>query len=108
MLIGAVILAAIAILLRLLGFETTGQLVWTLVVVALLWGCAQASLLLRPEGQGRLPQEDDDEKTIRESGRSRSILERFFPGSSMRSGFYNRGNEEVWDGNEKLPPHPSY
>ncbi len=111
MLVGAVILGAIAIILRILGFETTGQLIWFLVVVALLWGCAQVSLLLRPEERERLPQSVDDERAVSESwvgGRPRSIAERLFPGSSMQSGFYNTSNEEIWDSNEKLPPHPSY
>ena len=93
--VGAVILAGIGVLLWQLGFETTSQLLWFLVVVALLWCCAQVSFLLRP-----------DERSASASwGRRRTWLDRFFPGASMRSGIYNRGDEEVWDGNEKLPPH---
>ena len=104
--VGAVLLAGLGIVFRLLGFETTGQLLWFLMVVALLWGCAQVSFLLRPEGQGRLTRGVDNELPVSMSWASkRTFLDRFLPGASMRSGIYNKGNEEVWDGNQNLPPH---
>ena len=108
-LIGAVVLAVLSILLWLLGFETTSQLVWFLVVIALLWACAQVSFLLRPDWRARIMRSSDSETPISTNwARRRTFLDRLLPGATMRSGFYNRGNEEVWDGNEKLPPHPSY
>ncbi len=110
-LIGALILIAIDVVLRVLGLETNSQLIWFLVVIALLWGCAQVALRLRPEGPEMLARgEDSGEETPDSwvSGRTKPFFERLFPGSTVRSGFYNKGNEEVWDGNEKLPPHPSY
>ena len=101
-LFGAVILAALDFVLRLFGYETTSQLIWFLVVIALLWGCAQVSFLLRPE----ISRSNDGERPISASWASkRTFLDRFLPGASMRSGIYNRGNEEVWDGNQNLPPH---
>lgn len=104
--VGAVILAGLGIVFRLLGFETTGQLLWFLVVIALLWGCAQVSFLLRPEGQGSLTRDGANERPISESWASkRTFLDRFLPGASMRSGIYNKGDEDVWDGNQRLPPH---
>jgi hypothetical protein len=104
-LVGAIVLAGLGILFWLLGFETTGQLLWFLVVVALLWGCAQVSFLLRPDRAGRRA----DEESISASRTSRrTLLDQFLPGASMRSGIYNKRNEEVWDSNENLPPHTSY
>lgn len=105
-LFGAVILVGLDIVLRLFGFETTSQLIWFLLVIALLWGCAQVSFLLRPEGQGRLTRGVDNQRPVSMSWASkRTFLDRFLPGASMRSGIYNKGNEEVWDGNQNLPPH---
>ncbi len=94
-LVGIGILAGLGVLFWLLGFETTSQLLWFLVLVVLLWGCAQVSFLLRP----------NSERQVNASpARKRTFLDRFLPGVSMRSGVYNRGDEDVWDGNEKLPP----
>jgi len=87
---GALLLGVIGVIFWRLGFETTSQLLWFLVCVALLWCCAQVSFLLRPSG----PQE----------GPQLQWSEALFPGSSLRSGFYNKDNAEVWDGNENLPP----
>ena len=88
---GAILLAAVGVIFWRLGFETTGQLLWFLVCVALLWSCAQVSFLLRPDGQ---------QQTRPQMQWSESL----FPGSSLRSGLYNQDNADVWDGNEKLPP----
>ncbi len=105
-LVVAVLLAGIGVVFWLLGFETTSQLLWFLVIVALLWSCAQVSFLLRPDDGGRRTQSGDSERPVSISWASkRTLLDRFFPGASMRSGIYNKGNEEVWDGNKKLPPH---
>ena len=84
-------LMVIGIILWRLGFENTGQLIGFLVIVALLWGCIQISLFLRPSHRLRTrPQQPYDEP--------------LFPGTSLRSGFYNEGNPKVWDGNDSLPP----
>ncbi len=88
---GAILLAAVGVIFWRLGFETTGQLLWFLVCVALLWCCAQVSFLLRPDGQ-------------QQARPQMQWSESLFPGSSLRSGFYNQDNADVWDGNEKLPP----
>ncbi len=104
-LVGAVIVAGLGVVFWLLGFETTSQLLWFLVLVALLWGCAQVSLLLRPDGRGRYTHNGDGERPVSASwARKRTVLDRLLPGVSLRSGVYNRGDEEAWDGNEKLPP----
>ncbi len=102
-LLGALVLSALAVLLRLLQLETTGQLLWFLAIVAFLWCAIQISLQLRPQ--------DHRGRTIisaratppRSSGKPRSALERFFPGASLSSGMYNKGNNTAWDENENLP-----
>ncbi len=86
----ALALMVIGIILWRLGYENTGQLIGFLVIVVLLWGCTQISLLLRPSHRTRTrPRQSYDEP--------------LFPGTSLRSGFYNEGNEEVWDNNDSLP-----
>jgi len=88
----ALVLMVIGVIFWRLGYENTGQLVGFLVIVALLWGCTQISLILRPAGSARTRHQQPYEQPL-------------FPGSSLRSGFYNEGNPEVWDNNESLPPH---
>ncbi len=88
----ALVLIVIGVIFWRLGYENTGQLVGFLVIVALLWGCTQISLVLRPAGSTRTRPQQPYEQPL-------------FPGSSLRSGFYNEGNAEVWDNNESLPPH---
>jgi len=88
----ALVLMVIGVIFWRLGYENTGQLIGFLVIVALLWGCIQISLLLRPSYSTRTrPRQSYDEP--------------LFPGTSLRSGFYNEGNEKVWDSNDSLPPH---
>jgi hypothetical protein len=77
-----------------LGFENTGQLIGFLVIVALLWGGIQISLRLRPSHRFR----------THPSSQPPAYDEPLFPGSTLRSGFYNEGDAKVWDGNESLPP----
>jgi hypothetical protein len=81
----------LGIVLWQLGFENTGQLIGFLVIVALLWGCIQLSLFLRPSHRFHTHNPQPYEEPL-------------FPGTSLRSGFYNEGDAKVWDGNESLPP----
>lgn len=88
----ALTLMVIGVIFWQLGYENTGQLIGFLVIVALLWGCIQISLVLRPVGSTRTRSHQSHDEPL-------------FPGTSLRSGFYNEGNEKVWDGNESLPPN---
>lgn len=97
-LVSAVALGILGVILWAMGFETTSQLLGFLVIVAFLWCCVQVSFLLRPRSQ--LSQQQGESQM--------QWSEPLFPGSSLQSGFYNEGNPEVWDSNEKLPPHSSY
>lgn len=103
---GAVVIAIIGIVLWQLGFETTGQLFWFLVVVALLWCCVQASLLLQPNASRNWRGYGQESDASGNLVAPQIVHDRLFPGSSsLASGTYNEGNEKVWDGNESLPPH---
>lgn len=106
-LLSALALSALAVLLRLLQLETTGQLLWCLGIVAFIWCAVQISLLFRPlNREGRTIISDATGSTItRSKGRPRSFLERFFPGASLASGTYNKRNTRIWNGNEDLPNH---
>ncbi len=88
----AIVLMVIGIILWRLGFENTGQLLGFLVIVALLWGCIQISIFLRPSHR------------FHRRSQQPAYEEPLFPGSTLRSGFYNEGNPKVWDGNDSLPP----
>ncbi len=101
-LLGALALSALAVLLRLLQLETTGQLLWFLAIIAFLLCAVQISLLLRPrDRRGRTTVSEG--ATGGSRGRSRGFTERFFPGASLSSGTYNKGNKKAWDENENLP-----
>lgn len=103
-LLGALALSALAVLLRLLQLETTGQLLWFLSIVAFLWCAVQISLLLRLQvRKGRPAVFSSEGSHIERSGRPRSLVERFFPGASLPSGTYNKGNRKAWNENEDLP-----
>lgn len=105
-LFSALTLGVLGVIFWLLGFENTGQLLWFLVIVALLWCCVQISLLLQPHDQQGSASRLDNKRPIAASwARSKTFLERFFPGASLRSGMYNKGSREAWDENESLPPH---
>ncbi|GAC1407706.1 MAG: hypothetical protein NVS4B11_13660 [Ktedonobacteraceae bacterium] len=102
----ALLLGVIGIFSWLLGFESTSQLLWFLVIVALLWCCVQVSLLLQPRKRQGDAHNFDDERTSSKSWAApKTFVDRFFPGASLPSGTYNEGNPDVWDGNESLPPH---
>ena len=101
-LLGALALSALAVLLRLLQLETTGQLLWFLAIIAFLLCAVQVSLLLRPQGRHRRTVISDG-ATAGRRGRSRGFLERFFPGASLSSGTYNKRSRQAWDENENLP-----
>ena len=101
-LLSALALSVLAVLLRLLQLETTGQLLWFLGIIAFLWCAVQISLLLRPRDRnGRTTFSEGPGGGSR--GRPGSLLERFFPGASLSSGTYNKRNRKAWDENENLP-----
>ncbi len=102
-LMGALILGILGVFFWLLRFETTGQLLWFLSIVALLWFFVYLSLLLRPRRHKR---RRDRRPGLRNWTSSNAFLERLFPGGSLPSGTYNRGDAKVWDENEHLPPNP--
>ncbi|GAC1503405.1 MAG: hypothetical protein NVS2B12_14420 [Ktedonobacteraceae bacterium] len=109
-LLGALILAFVGVVLRLLHVETTSQLLWFLGIVAFLWCAVQLSLQLRPRRQqGRveavsIDPHDLQTPVITGKPKPRSLIERFFPGASLSSGIYNRKSRHAWDENENLPP----
>ena len=90
----ALVLMALGLIFWLLGFENTGQLIGFLVIVALLWACVELSLYLSPSRRFR----------ARPQQVAVPYDEPLFPGSTLRTGFYNEHNKKVWDGNESLPP----
>ncbi len=108
-LVSALALGLLGVVLWQFGVETTGQLFWFLVIVVLLWGCVQVSLLLQPRAAQSwrgYEQDSTNTSTISTSWSAPQVVhDRLFPGTSLPSGMYNEGNEKVWDSNESLPPH---
>ncbi len=103
--IGALILGIVGVFFWLLRFETTGQLLWFLSIVVLLWFFVYISLLLRPRSHKRVRASANKRRPrFRNWTGSRALLERLFPGGSLPSGTYNKGDAKVWDENEHLPP----